>query len=227
MTVSLIIVYAYDKEWTINMNEISRRGNNEKKRSFAIDLNAPVILWLTIIALAILIIDMIIPDSMVNMVMLLGARRTSFTDPMQYVRLFTHVLVHADITHYVGNFMMILAIGPMVEEKYGSGRLVLITIITALVTGLVKVIFFPGVVLVGASGIVFMLILMASFTNIRQGRLPITVLLVAILYIGNEVIQGLFTIDQVSRISHIIGGLCGAVFGVIFHSKKLRSNPVL
>jgi len=206
------------------MNEIGKRGTNVRKRSFAIDLNAPVILWLTIIALAILIIDMIIPDSMVNMVMLLGARRTSFADPMQYVRLFTHVLVHADITHYVGNFMLILAIGPMVEEKYGSGRLVLITIITALVTGLVKVIFFPGVVLVGASGIVFMLILMASFTNIRQGRLPITVLLVAILYIGNEVIQGLFTVDNVSRISHIIGGLCGAVFGVVFHSKKLRSD---
>jgi membrane associated rhomboid family serine protease len=80
---------------------------------------------------------------------------------------------------------------------------------------------------VGASGIVFMLILMASFTNIRQGRLPVTVLLVAILYIGNEVIQGLFTIDNVSRVSHIVGGLCGAVFGVVFHSKKLRSNPVL
>ncbi|MCL2663682.1 MAG: rhomboid family intramembrane serine protease [Oscillospiraceae bacterium] len=195
-----------------------------KKRNFAIDLNSPVILWLTIIALAVLVIDMIIPDRIVNIVMLLGARRTSFIDPMQYVRLFTHVLVHADIAHYVGNFMMILAIGPMVEEKYGSGRLVLITAITALVTGLVKVIFFPGVVLVGASGIVFMLILMASFTNIRQGRLPITVLLVAILYIGNEVIQGLFTADNVSRISHIIGGLCGAVFGVVFHSKKLKSD---
>jgi len=195
-----------------------------KKRNFAIDFNAPVILWLTIIALAILIIDLITPNSLVNIVMLLGARRTSLLDPMQYVRLFTHVLVHADIAHYVGNFMLILAIGPMVEEKYGSGRLVLITAITALVTGLVKVIFFPGVVLVGASGIVFMLILMASFTNIRQGKLPITVLLVAVLYIGNEVIQGLFTADNVSRISHIIGGLCGAAFGVVFHSKKLLGD---
>jgi len=143
---------------------------------------------------------------------------------MQYVRLFTHVLVHADVAHYVGNFMMILAIGPMVEEKYGSSRLVLIIIITAFITGLIKVIFFPGVVLVGASGIVFMLILMASFTNIRQGRLPITVLLVAVLYIGNEIILGLFTADNVSRVSHIIGGLCGAGFGVVFHAGKLRSS---
>ena len=197
------------------------RRFNLKRRSFAIDLNAPVILWLTIIALAVLIIDLLTP---LNMVMLFGARRTSLLDPMQYVRLFTHVLVHSGISHYVGNFMMILAIGPMVEEKYGSGRLILITVITAFVTGLIKIIFFPGTVLVGASGIVFMLILMASFTNIRQGRLPITVLLVAVLYIGNEVMLGLFTADNVSRISHIVGGLCGAVFGVVVHSKKLSST---
>ena len=192
-----------------------------RKRSFAIDLNAPVILWLTIIALAVLIIDIITPF---NMAMIFGARRTSLLDPMQYVRLFTHVLVHSGIPHYVGNFMMILAIGPMVEEKYGSSRLLLIIVITAFVTGLVKVLFFTGVVLVGASGIVFMLILMASFTNIRQGRLPITVLLVAVLYIGNEVMLGLFTVDNVSRISHIIGGLCGAVFGVVVHAKKLTNS---
>jgi len=187
------------------------------KRRFAIDLNSPVILWLTIIALTVLILNIVTP---INMVTLFGVHKTRWIDPMQYVRLFTYVFVHAGIEHYVGNFMMILAIGPMVEEKYGSDRLILIIVITTLVTGLIKVFFFPGTVAVGASGIVFMLILMASFTNIRQGRLPITVLLVAILYIGNEIMLGLFTVDNVSRISHIIGGLCGAVFGLIFHSKE-------
>jgi len=193
----------------------------KNKRRFAIDLNSPVILWFTIIALILLIIDIVTPFSMV---MLFGVRRTGFIDPMQYVRLFTHVAVHSGVSHYVGNFMMILAIGPMVEEKYGSDRLVLIIVITALVTGLLKVVFFPGVVLVGASGIVFMLILMASFTNIRQGKLPITVLLVAILYIGNEIMLGLFTADNVSRISHIIGGLCGAVFGLVVHSREFSGS---
>jgi len=191
-----------------------------KQRSFAIDLNAPVILWLTLISLIVLIIDIVTP---LNMTMIFGARRTSFVDPMQYVRLFTHIVVHSGMSHYVANFMMILAIGPMVEEKYDSSRLLMITVITAFVTGLINVIFFPGTVVVGASGIVFMLILMASFTNIRQGKLPITVLLVAVLYIGNEIMLGLFTVDNVSRISHIAGGLCGAVFGIAVHAKKLKS----
>jgi len=192
-----------------------------KKRGFAIDMNAPVILWLTIIALGVLLVDQLTP---INITMLLGARRTSLIDPLQYTRLVTHVAAHSGVSHYVGNFMMILAIGPMVEEKYGSDRLVLYILITAFITGLINVIFFPGAVVVGASGIVFMLILMASFTNIRQGKLPITVLLVAVLYIGNEIMLGVFRIDNVSQLSHIVGGLCGAVFGVVFHANKLKGQ---
>ena len=184
---------------------------------FGIDINAPFILGMTALSFVILLLNMLTP---INVVGLFGAYRTSFGDPMQYLRLFTHVLVHADIAHFAGNFMMILAIGPMVEEKYGFRALLLITVITAFVTGLINVVFWPGRAVVGASGIVFMLILLASFTNIRQGRLPITVPLVAILYIGNEILQGLFTEDNISQLSHIIGGICGAVFGLVFHFKK-------
>ena len=197
-----------------------RHGYMNKNR-FGIDINAPFILGMAAISLAVLIVDTV---TRLAVVRLFAAYRTSLGDPMQYLRLFSHVLVHADLGHYAGNFMMIFAIGPMVEEKYGSKRLLIATVITALVTGLVNVLFFPGNAVVGASGIVFMMILLASFTNIRQGRLPITVPLVAILYIGNEVILGLFTISNISRISHIVGGICGAFLGVVFHSQKFKPN---
>jgi len=171
------------------------------------------------LSLAALIADSL---AMGDMIRLFGAYRTSAADPMQYLRLFSHVLVHGDLGHYTGNFMMILAIGPMVEEKYGSGRLCLMILITTLITGLINVIFFPGTAVVGASGIVFMMILLASFTNIRQGKLPLTVLLVAVLYIGNEVMAGLFTVSNISRLSHIAGGICGALFGLMFHAGQFR-----
>jgi len=189
----------------------------EKKKKFSIDINSPFILWLTGLALAFLLIDLITGGFIRSA---FAVRRTSIADPMQYIRLFSYVLVHANPAHYVGNFMMVLAIGPMVEEKYGSRRICLASILTTLITGLGSVIFFPRVALMGASGIVFMLILLASFTNVRQGKLPITVLLVAVLYIGNEVFQGLFTSDNISRLGHIAGGLCGAGFGILFHSDK-------
>jgi membrane associated rhomboid family serine protease len=130
-----------------------------------------------------------------------------------YVRLFTHVLPHQGLPHFTGNFLLILAVGPLVEEKYGSRPLAKMMLITAGVTGLVNVVFFPGIMLLGASGLAFMLILLASFANMRAGRLPLTFLLVALLYVGNEIVAGLFANDNISQLSHIIGGFCGSAFG--------------
>jgi len=192
-----------------------------EKKKFVIDINAPFILWMTGLALGVLILDGITGGFFRTT---FAVRRTSFSDPMQYIRLFSYVLVHANPVHYFGNFIMILAIGPIVEEKYGSGRTCVAAILTTFITGLGSVIFFPNVWLVGASGIVFMLILLASFTNVKQGKLPITVLLVAVLYIGNEVFQGIFNRDNISQLGHIVGGLCGAGFGILYHSDKMKGE---
>ena len=98
--------------------------------------------------------------------LLFAVYRTSLKNPLFYLRLFTHVLGHANIQHFVNNFILILLIGPMMEEKYGSKNMVLMMVFTAFITGLVNVIFFNNMLL-GASGIVFMLILLSSFANIK------------------------------------------------------------
>ena len=95
-------------------------------------------------------------------------------------------------------------------------------LITGLITGLINVMFFDTGLL-GASGIVFMLILLVSFTNVKRGELPITFILVALLFVGKEVLHSLQA-DQVSQMAHIIGGACGSLFGFIGKSKD--SNVV-
>ena len=69
-----------------------------------------------------------------------------------------------------------------------------------------------GIGLLGASGVVFMFILLSSVTNARRGRIPLTFVLVVLLFLGQEVWNGL-TQDNVSQFAHVIGGLCGAAFG--------------
>lgn len=182
-----------------------------------IDFNSPVILGMTLISLTLLILDMFFDF---NLNSYLAVRYTSWLDFGMYFRLFTHVFVHADLAHFTNNFMLILAVGPMVEEKYSSRRLVVFVLITALVTGLTNVIFFRNVSLIGASGIVFMLILMASFTNTKKGRLPLTFILIALVFIGNEIVNGLITTDNISQLSHIIGGICGSVFGILYSKRR-------
>ena len=146
--------------------------------------------------------------------------RSSWRDPLGYIRLFGHVLGHAGYDHYMGNMLLLLLVGPGIEEKYGHKITALCIAATALVTGLVQFIFFPNTVLLGASGIVFMMIVLSSFTEMGKEGIPITLILVVIFYLGGELMDGLMTLDNVSQLTHIVGGICGLVFG--FSIKRHR-----
>lgn len=146
---------------------------------------------------------------------------TSFTDPLLYLRLFTHVLGHQNLSHYTGNMMMFLLIGPILEEKYGSNRLLEIIGIVALVTGLIHILLFPRMGLLGASGVVFAFILLASVTGTRSGNeIPLTMLIVAVIYIGQELYSGVVLSDNISQLTHIIGGAIGAVYGMAMRPSR-------
>ena len=101
----------------------------------------------------------------------------------------------------------------MLEEKYGSKKIGSAILITAVVTGVVNYIFFPNTVLCGASGVVFAFILLTSFTGFHDGEIPLSFILIAIIFIGQQVVDGIFVRDNVSNLSHIIGGIVGSVIG--------------
>jgi membrane associated rhomboid family serine protease len=128
-----------------------------------------------------------------------------------WFRLVSHVLGHRDTAHLTANFSVILLIGPVLEEKYGSRQLLIMILVTALVTGVLNTLFF-NTGLMGASGIVFMMILIGSFANHRPGEIPLTFVLVVGLYLAGEVTAA-FRRDDVSQFAHLLGGLCGTVFG--------------
>lgn len=150
----------------------------------------------------------------------------SYFDPFTYLRLFTHVIGHAGWEHLVGNFSLILLIGPLLEEKYGSKLMLWMIIATALFTAILNnVLFTTG--LYGASGIVFMLILLSSFANIKSGHIPLTFIIVVILYLGKEIMNSMRP-DQISQSAHIIGGVCGGAFGFLAQNrlgKKAATSP--
>ena len=157
---------------------------------------------------------------MANELMPYFAVGTQFSaHPLMIFSLFSHVIGHGSIEHLIGNMTFILLIGPIIEEKYDSSKTLLMIAATALITGLINVLFF-STGLLGASGIVFMLILLVSFTNVTDGKIPLTFILVVLLFVGKEVIQSMQA-DHVSQAAHIIGGLCGSFFGFILGKKKV------
>lgn len=183
-----------------------------------ISYNSPVILTFAGISFCILLLNKL-TGGWVN-VHLFSVYRCSLKDPLAYVRFFGHVLGHADLSHYVGNMLTLLLVGPALEEKHGSRPLIWCILLTALVTGLIQFIFFPSTALLGASGIVFMMIVMSSCTCVREGEIPMTLILVLVLYLGDQVLAGLTAADSISQMGHIIGGISGAILGMRLGRKR-------
>ena len=195
--------------------------DNTAKKRIRITFNSPVILSFVGVCLLALILDKITGG--ISTLKLFSVYRSSFLNPLTYVRLIGHIFGHAGWSHFINNIMMILILGPMLEEKYGSKDILLVILITAVVTGAFHMIFSPFTRLLGASGVVFAFILLSSLTSFDDGGIPVTFILVAVIYIGEQIYQLIAITSNVSNITHIIGGAVGATFGFI-SNKLMHTN---
>jgi len=180
-----------------------------------IKYNAPTVLTYALICSLVLVLtNTLLPDLTVNWFMVPGRVNFSPLSLRNWITVLTHAAGHANWGHLVSNFALILLIGPMLEENYGSVSLLVMIVITATVTGLLNV-FLLSTNLMGASGVVFMMILLASFTNFSRGEIPLTFILILILYLGEQFVKS-FDSGNISYFAHIAGGFCGCLFGFFY-----------
>lgn len=189
------------------------------KKKFKIVINSPVVLGFTFICVIALIVNTLTGGS--SNALIFSVYRAPLNSPWTYVRFFGHVFGHANWSHLTGNLMLLLITGPMLEERYGSKNLSLVIAVTAVITGLVQFIFFPHSALLGASGVVFAFILLSSITGFREKEIPLTFILVAVMYLGQQIYEGFAVSDNVSQLTHIVGGIVGAVMGYSFGRRRL------
>lgn len=187
-------------------------------KKFHISYNAPVSLTFTLLALGATVAGMLTDGYATRL--LFSVYRGSLSDPLFYLRLFTHVLGHSGMSHFTGNFTLFLLLAPMVENKFGSRNLLWMILFTAGITGIFSVVLFPKVALCGASGLVFMLIILTAYSFVYADGVPLTFILVAAVYIGNEILTGILQQDNISQFAHILGGLCGGIFGFFLRSRS-------
>ena len=190
----------------------------KKLQKLRISMNAPVTLAFTLLCLLALISGAV--SGGWTTARFFEVYRCPLSDPLAYVRFFGHVLGHGGYTHFINNIVLILVLGPSLEERYGSLNVCMVILLTALISGLIQFALFPGSALLGASGVVFAMILLSSFSGAKQGTIPLTLLLVAVFYIGGELKDALTAQDNISHMAHIIGGLCGTGFGFWFGRAK-------
>lgn len=201
-----------------------------KKNSFfskvRITYNAPVTLTFALISALILLIDnLCLNNNLIPAIFTAPSNSTfHFNQPLDYFRLILHIFGHSDWNHLISNMAFILLLGPMLEERYGSGILSLMMIVTSLVTGVLNACFstFP---MVGSSDIAFMMILLASFTSLSKNEIPLSFILILILYIGREIVTHQQK-DNIAIIAHIAGGLCGSLFAFLATPKQKATSTV-
>ena len=188
------------------------------KKKLKISYNAPVILTFVLMCFIVTILGVVTNGRSTEV--FFSTYRGSLTNPLTYIRLFTHVFGHSGFEHFMGNAMYLLLVGPMLEEKYGSNTMLKVILGTAFVTGVIHCIFWGSYALCGASGIVFACIILSSFTAFKDGELPLSFILVSLLYVGKEIYNGLVINDNISNISHILGGVIGSIVGYCLNKKN-------
>lgn len=183
-----------------------------------IQFNSPVILTFSLISLASLILGAL--SGGWSTATMFSVYRASLLDPLTYVRFFGHVFGHANVEHFFNNMLLLLVVGPPLEKSYGSKTIAGGILLTALVSGLLQFAFFPHSALLGASGVVFMLIMLSSLSGAKSGSIPVTLILVATMYLGREVYSIFFIRDNVANLMHIVGGVCGIGMGFWLSGEK-------
>ena len=190
--------------------------NRLKDTQFRVSFNSPVILGFAGACFIVMMLNVLTGGWSSN---LFVTYHSSLTSPLTYLQLLIHVLGHANWEHFFSNMLYILLLGPLLEEKYGRKRILQVIIITALVTGLVNYLFFWNVALCGASGICFAFIILSSFTSFKEGEIPLTFIIVAVIFLGQQIYQGITLEDNISNITHIVGGIVGGVTGYLLNAK--------
>ncbi len=187
-----------------------------------ISYNSPVVLTYSLMCVIVYIINISTGGTLSH---IFALRPIQFLqNPLDFSGVLLYTIGHANLEHLSGNLTFLLLLGPILEEKYKSSWLLLMMLVTALVTPVLHMFLFPAI-LMGASGIVFMLIILASFVNVKEGSIPLTFLIILVLFISKEVYNS-FQEDNISQFAHIIGGICGSIFGFSLKPKHTARKGV-
>lgn len=187
-----------------------------------IKYNAPVTLTFALTAIIVLALNYLLFPALIKNCFTVPSHNTfNPAEIPQYFLLVSHIIGHADWNHLLSNLAFILLLGPLLEETYGSIMLAVMMLMTALVTGVLNVCF-SNQALMGASGIAFMMILLSSFTNTKRNELPLTFVLIVLLYVVKDISLA-FQTDNISQLSHLAGGLCGSLFG--YFRPQVKRTP--
>ena len=147
--------------------------------------------------------------------------------PLSYVRLLFYIFGSGAAGNAVAggasllftNLILIMLLGPAMEERYGSAIIGIMIFVSALFSGVLNACFCENC-LVGAVPVVSMMIFLNAFMSFSKKKFPLSFAAVMVLFVLLQIFSGA---GAVQIIICIAGGLCGSLFAFLT-SPKMKAE---
>lgn len=203
-----------------------------KKSSIRVTYDFPVTVTFALVAALVFLLDVFaFKGKLCNTVFIChGSKQAAvpfnFKSAGDFAGLFLFVFGNLSWEMFFANIVMILLLGQILEERYGSVMLALMMFISTFVAGVLTACM-STVPLCGAGTMVFMMSVLVSLTELTKKRIPVSCLLVFVFFLAFEIyrnVNGASGADVLQKtvgvIIEIIGGICGSIFGFLVSPKK-------
>ena len=193
-----------------------------------IDIDAPFTLTFAFLCLIVQILHSLIGQKfIINYFSIMPFKYFVWTNPGHYIRIFSQIVGHTGWEHLTGNMINLLLVGPACEREFGFKNLSKLVGYVCIASSIAHMLFANETsVQLGASGVVFMLILLNSLVSLRTGTIPLTFVLQVCLWVNKEIIAQLFVVgsgeDSVSHVAHLSGAIVGTVMGYKLHYDDIK-----
>ncbi len=193
------------------------------RKKISVGFTAPITTIFSLLCIAVFLIQASAPQHITNLLFFVGGNSSSptpfdRTSIFDYLTIFTHLFGSKNAYTLLINTAYILLLSPRIEQAYGKGLLSLMFIITAFITGVLSTLFVSTHVM-GAQGIVFLLLLLNILADAKTKTIPITIIFSSLLYVSFITFDST-TIGVAEKITPFIGSLCASIFGFIdFHEQ--------
>lgn len=137
--------------------------------------------------------------------------------------LILHIFGHSNFNHWFGNITLLAIIGQSVEDKYGSWITLVLVILDAIIVGLAYC-FLQPVSCYGLSSVVYMFVVLNTFPSKKDNSISILTILIMIIFICPEIIGLIKNNDNIGHLAHLIAGLNGLIFGIVYNALRLKKE---
>lgn len=151
----------------------------------------------------------------------------NFSSPIDYARLAIFVLGNKNFLQVLFSCAFILPFGALMEERYGSPTVLLMTLLCSIVSGVLNACLLPQSMF-GAASVAMMLILLSSITSIAKNEIHLSSILTFIVCVtGNLYLSsldgGLTRFAVIGLFVQLAGALAGSMAGFLTAPKTKRS----